>query len=97
MSDKSVRAEVVNYNEEGDGTVVEVKVTSASAVPDEFQELRARSRALAATGYAKAPSTLIGDLELGAIGNLTQTIKVEELDPDGALETKTFTVNVNTP
>lgn len=100
MGFPSVRTEVRRYEDTDGGTVVDVEVDALERMPDEFMELRARGRALAATGFAtSAPDSLSEFLsaELGEIDRFTETLEVNDVEGGKFHKSKEYTVMVDTP
>lgn len=89
-----VNAEVKDMTETEGGFIVDVMVTSLNVIPDEFQEIRARARALASTGFASSASGILDSVELGELERLTQTLSVRQ-EQSGRIEKKLYTVQVN--
>lgn len=71
-----VNTEVEDYEKTDDGVIVEVRVYSLTVVPDEFREIRARARALTATGFASSAAGVLDDVELGEVDRLTKTLEM---------------------
>lgn len=92
-----LNTKVESTEQMGENTRVDVRVDSLSVIPQEFQELRARARALTATTYSESVSAALSDVELGDLDRLTRTLEVKEVMSQGARESKLFTVEVDLP
>lgn len=90
-----IATEVIDYRSTDDGSIVEVEVTSLVTSADEFQELRARARALTATGFSSSIESVLDDVNLGEMDELTQTLEVKQVRRSDMREKKVFVVEVN--
>jgi len=69
-----INTEVEDYQKDGDDVIVKVRVYSLTVIPDEFREIRARARALTATGFASSAAGVLDDVELSEVDRLTRTL-----------------------
>lgn len=92
-----IATSVENYETVGEGAIVKVEVEGLKVIPDEFKEIRARARALTATGFASSATGVLDDVELGEIDRLTQTEEVRDVSNDRRTDVKEYVILVDVP
>jgi hypothetical protein len=92
-----IKTEVRSLESVGDGTRVKVRVEAFEPVPEAFMELRARARALAATGFATTGGEIVDNASLGEIDRFTDVTSKNKVGSNQFRKRLDITVTVDTP